>query len=608
MAVPTLGSTPTTIDLAEAVTNWGGDTFSLEPDIKVQGSNSVACAMTASGNNDAYVTGTWDFSATGLGDQHLRLWFNITYIGNLSDTNAIQIFLYDGTNTAYYYWDKFQSYEGGWAQAIIYTGDTADSGTVTKSSVTRIGMRFVTVSKPRNVPANAWFDAWRYGDGYYATGGTSGDEITLDTIAAVDLTNAYGIVTKEVNGSISLRGDLQIGNGSTTTWFKMDNEEAFYVEEQVNTGLYKFAGNGAGCRIDIADATLKSAGTAAKDAFDFDASETNLLTFSMVDTKLTRADQVTFKSAQVATGNIFGGCGQITHAAADMDDCAVSGYEGTADTSALIYNVNADPDGEMDGMSFTKGTAATHAIEFGTTSPLTMTIRDIAFSGYTNTVASTSAPLHIKRTSGTVTINAIGCTGITADGYKTAGATVVIVIDPVTVQVTTLDETGAALGSCEVALFAAGTSTLPKINATTKWPDRAVTTFSYSGGTVTVTFAAAHGLSTGDYVWFESDNGYAAYRGVHQVTFSSTTVVTYTTAEADPSTTDPGDAAFVFLYGTSHATTGVLSMSRTFSAAQQAEGWARKSTSSPYYKQGAVSGDVSATTGLTVSARLSPDE
>ena len=134
----------------------------------------------------------------------------------------------------------------------------------------------------------------------------------------------------------------------------------------------------------------------------------------------------TFQSGQTITGNTFDDCGQVTHGGANMNDCKFKNYEGIADTSYLIYNETADPNGEMDNTSFTKGTAATHAIEFGTASPLTMTLNGIDFSGYTNSVGSTSAPLHIKRISGTVTINVSGCTGITSDRYKSDGATVVI--------------------------------------------------------------------------------------------------------------------------------------------------------------------------------------
>lgn len=600
MATVTLGSTPTTIDLAESVTNWGGDTFSLEPDIKVQGSNSVACVQTVNGNNDAYVTGTWDFSGTGVGEQHLRLWFNITYIGNLAATNAIQVFLYDGTNTAYYYWDKWADYTGGWAQAIIYTGDTADSGTVTKSSVTRIGMRFVTSTKPRNVPANAWFDAWRYGDGYYATGGTSGDEIDLDLIAVDDLTNAYGVVTKEVNGSVSLRGDLQIGNGATTTWFKMDNQEAFFVEEQVNTGLYKFHGNGAGCRIDVVDATLKSAGTAAKDKFDFDMSEANLLTCSVVDTKLTNGDEVTYKSGQTATGNIYNGCGQITHAGADKDDIVVKGYEGTANTSALIYDVNADPDGELDRAEFVKGTAATHAIEFGTNVPATMTLRDVTCTGYNAADTQNDSTFHFKDTAGTITLNLIGFTGNSS--YRSDGATIDIVIDPVTELVNVKNAAGTNLQNVRVIVETAATIASGEIF------EAAVTSLTQSAGTATCTTTAVHGLTTNDYVVIRGAQP-DGYNKVAQVTVSSTTVFTYSVDSglSSPATGTPV-VSFVAVYGLTDAS-GNVSSTRTWGANQQLKGWARNTVAgSPYLKQGDIAYTVDSTNGNTTNVVLQPDE
>jgi hypothetical protein len=81
-------------------------------------------------------------------------------------------------------------------------------------------------------------------------------------------------------------------------------------------------------------------------------------------------------------------------------------------------------------MQFSKGANDSHAIEFGTNSPLSMTLTDIAFSGYGATNNANDSHFHIKRTSGTVTINLSGCTsGTTGFSYRTDGATVVLVLD-----------------------------------------------------------------------------------------------------------------------------------------------------------------------------------
>ena len=133
---------------------------------------------------------------------------------------------------------------------------------------------------------------------------------------------------------------------------------------------------------------------------------------------------IPFASGPTITTNPFNDCGQITHGGANLGGSIVKNYEGTADSSGLIYNVAVDPDGEMDGMQFIRGTALTHAIEMGLLSPLSMTLRGIDFSGYNAANGQTDSALHIKRTSGTVEIALIGCTGDIK--YKTDGAIVVL--------------------------------------------------------------------------------------------------------------------------------------------------------------------------------------
>lgn len=601
MATVVLGGVPTTIDMAEAVTNWTGDTFSLEPDIKVQGSNSVATVITpnAGNNQKIWVAGTWDFSGGGEGEQHIRLWANISFGGNLQTeaNDGWAIYLSDGTNESRWTVAGSDTYAGGWVQFVIYTGDTPDntSGTLDKSAITQIGFHFEALTKPRNVPANAWFDAWRYGDGYYATGGTSGDGIDLDLIAVDDLTNAYGIVTKEKNGSISLRGDFQVGNGSTTTWFKMDNQEAFFVEEKVNAGLYKFHGNGAGCRIDIVDATIKSAGTAAKDKFDFDMSETNLLVCSVVDTKLTNADQITYKLGQTATGNIYNNCGQIIHAGADKDDCTVKNYEGTVNTSALIYNVNADPDGEMDDMTFIKGTVATHAIEFGLLSPLTMTLRDVTCSDYNVSDSQNDSTFHFKRTSGTITLNLVGFTGNAS--YRTDGATVVIVAGAVALNITAKDAlTKAVIEGLAVTAEAGATGPLPY---------KASVTITRSGSVATVAHTA-HGLSTNQKVKIEGavQNEYNRIKQITWIDANSYSFVVVGT----PTTPATGTIlATAVIIDELTPAGGVVTDSRVYSANQSVVGNAAKGSAEPVYVRQGISTTIDKDAGTSVEILFNAD-
>jgi hypothetical protein len=66
-------------------------------------------------------------------------------------------------------------------------------------------------------------------------------------------------------------------------------------------------------------------------------------------------------------------------------------------------------------------------------------------------------------------------------------------------------------------------------------------------------------------------------------------------------------STFVALYGLTDSN-GVKSTSRVYSSDQPITGWARKSSASPYYKEGAISGSVDSADGLTATAVLVADE
>jgi hypothetical protein len=124
-----------------------------------------------------------------------------------------------------------------------------------------------------------------------------------------------------------------------------------------------------------------------------------------------------------------------------------------AEGGSIFYDLAVDPDGELDGISFTKGTADTHAIVFGPNVPATMTLRDCTYSGYSVSNNVASSTLHFLDTSGTITVNIVG--GDTPT-YKTEGATIVIAAS-VTVTVNGVAE-GTAVSV--IANETAGTVTI----------------------------------------------------------------------------------------------------------------------------------------------------
>lgn len=121
---------------------------------------------------------------------------------------------------------------------------------------------------------------------------------------------------------------------------------------------------------------------------------------------------------------------QVASDAAGIDFTMTPDTDNFTNSSGLIWDTAADPDGELDGMVFDTLTAAMgHAIEFGTTSPLTMTLRNIAFgTNYSATEDGSvgNETFRFLRTTGTITVNLVGCTG-NFGFQKEAGATVNIV-------------------------------------------------------------------------------------------------------------------------------------------------------------------------------------
>lgn len=177
------------------------------------------------------------------------------------------------------------------------------------------------------------------------------------------------------------------------------------------------------------------------------------------------------------------GADQVTAAGADMTGSTIEGYEGAADSASLIWDVATDPDGLLDNMIFTMGTAATHAIDFGTNVTSNITLRGIEFNGYGATDDSNDSTVRFLATSGSLTLSLIDCTvdGVAASSGNfsvddAAGIAVTVVIAPVTLTVTVKDEAGAAVQNARVGIFDGATSLMNELTTAA-----GVATESYSG-------------------------------------------------------------------------------------------------------------------------------
>lgn len=439
-------------------------------------------------------------------------------------------------------------------------------------------------------------DAMRYGrcriDAIDGDGTSGYATLALAEATANSSSNRWGLL-ENIKGVFFFQGFLSMGTASTAVDWR-DSNRVINIRDtiRVTSGFNRFEIINASSNVEWTNYQLRALGTTSRGTFVVTAG-----TFTAVDCQFTDMGTFTFLASSSVTGAVFRGCDQITAPGTTLNGSKISGYTGAADTSAIVWNVATDPDGKMDNTEHTKGSAAHHAVELGTSSPTTVTFRGLVSSGYNAANGQNDSFFYVKRTSGSVTINVVGGTGNFS--YKTDGATVSVVLDPVTTLVTVKDENDAPLQNA-IVLVEAGDNTADL-------PFEESVSITRSGTTASVSHTA-HGLSNGDKVVIrgvtESD-----YRGVFQI-FNVTANAYDFTVGGTPGS-DTGNSTGVVVSGLTNAS-GQVSGSRTFSVDQPVRYRIRMATNSPLYKPAPTSGFLTDTVdnadGLAISVKMIRDD
>jgi len=281
-------------------------------------------------------------------------------------------------------------------------------------------------------------------------------------------------------------------------------------------------------------------------------------------------------------------CGLVTQGGATIFDSTFDSATGTyaLNVANAVANVT-------DSLFISSGTG--YGLE-GFTTAASYDLNGLTFLDYAASDGVTgNEMIHVLATSGTVTLN---ITGGTIPSIHTEGAIVVIVSGAVTIAGKAVTKAGVGIQNARVLLKAS--------DGTGPFPFDETVTIVNSGTTATVAHTA-HGIATNDYVQITQGN-LAANRGVFQITVTGVDEYTYTmnsTPGASPTGTIK--STFVALYGLTDVN-GDLSISRVYSADQPVSGWTRKSTSSPYYQEGALVGTVTSSGGFNGTAVMVDDE
>lgn len=224
----TVNADLTDFDLAESATPWS--TGDLDADYYVQGSNSVGFYMSKNARGSVTINATDQTWATG---DHLYFWISSSVAAKMESKTTgtgtasgvtVRVTL---ANAAYSEWHVAgaDTWGGEWKCFVIDMGHTgteryATSGTFSSASqIAEITLYFDLSNSGniRNVPANTWGDAIRFGTGLTAYNTSAADPSFgfADIAAEAELiANAYGI-TETIDGVVFCQGRLTVGDTGT---------------------------------------------------------------------------------------------------------------------------------------------------------------------------------------------------------------------------------------------------------------------------------------------------------------------------------------------------------------------------------------------------------
>lgn len=447
MVAPVYTTDLADITTAETDVGWsalgGGQSgLNVETDYFIQGDQCVSKnGFTASTKGHIFSAGATTITAGSA----VFFWIKQNN-RNLMDTQALggTQALIGSSDTAYdrFYVDGKDS-EGsalaGWRTYAVDPTATPSATTGTPTGTSFFGCQWKILGSGSLKGAPNGIDAIRHGRELRITDGDlANGYATFDGAALFDSNGAagrsWGLLTP-IQGGYLFHGHFVMGQSGTPVDFRDSNRVITVLEDEfVASTFNEMSIVDASSNVEWTNIQISHLGTTSPTTLTL-----NVGTFTGVGCRFDGCGTTTFSSSQSCQSSTWANSGQVIHGGATLNNSTISGYTGAANSSALLYNVAADPDGEMDGMTFEMGSTATHAIEFGTTSPLDITLRNCDFTGYSGTNNANDSTFHVKRTTGTVNINLVGCTTDSSFSFRTDGATVNLVIDPVTTLIKVID-------------------------------------------------------------------------------------------------------------------------------------------------------------------------
>lgn len=452
----------------------------------------------------------------------------------------------------------------------------------------------IGISLPGSVPSKGQpfcVDAIRYGRcESRINGGETDNYATFAGFAAVNdvYTARYGLI-QAIAGGYQWKGLLTLGYSSAVDF--RDSNVLVFIQDtrRVTSGFNKIEIRQAGSRVDwtgVSFTCVSPSTTASKGSLAvIDDADVNFDGCAFTD-----MDAFTFLGNSTILNSIFRRCGLVTQGGAVFNGCLF-------DKPSGAVGLLSDDLNDIDNCDFiSDGTG--HAIELTSAHAGTSkTLTNVSFSGYAGSDGSSGNEAIKNNSGGAVTITIDG--GSVPSVYNVGASTTSIVTSARTIKVVAQKADGTKIASARVLLRVSE-------DASGGFPYDDTVTIVNSGTTATVTHNG-HGMATNDKVQITGASLWQN-NGVFAITYINANSYSYTLPEAPGSSpTGTIKVSFVFLEGLTDAN-GEISVSRTIGANQTVMGWARKSSAAPYYKEGALAGQVVTTGNLTLTAVLSLDE
>jgi len=607
VAAPSYTTDLATVNLADATSGWAelsghtsGGAASAETDFFIQ---NVTCISQSTGTSTGTGAGLqYDYGSniTWTTGYCVFMW-QIFLAPNAIDTwaNGGMRIGVGSTTGNVRYWKSmgkdFGRYPyGGWQNTAIdptYSYDYTEGTPVAGNYRIFASLPNMTAAISKGSPHGV--DAIRYGRGKLevTAGDVTNGYATFAGMAskndANDATNGYnrwGLFQYQA-GSYLWKGLMAIGSSSTAVDFR-DANRNIIIEDTPRTyaAFNRIEIRNSSSRVDWTAVQISALGTLAKGEFEvIDNADVNFASCTFTD-----MSTFVFLSNGSVANCIFRRCGQVTVGGSDITGCT---FDQSTATSAVLAATPADA-GAIDNTAFiSDGTGYAITIT-GTAANITLT--NVTFTGYAASDGSTgNEAIYVNIASGSMSIT---ISGGSTPSIRTAGCAVTVVSGAVAATVKTVSADGTAIVSANVLLKAATGG---------PYPYNVTVTIVNSSTTATVTHTG-HGLITNDKILIKGASHYQN-NGVFTITKINNDSYSYTMASAPGSSpTGTIKATFVVLSGTTDSN-GEITMSKVFASDQPVSGWARKSSGTPYYKTGSITGTVDSATGGYFTAVLLPD-